>query len=252
MFFIDESGSIPKHYDPRYKYRYFVISFVHTNNPRKLENTYKRSIRKLKKEFPAFFSKLQNPKEPKASELLPFMKLFIIEKLFQSTDIKLAHMVVDNWNIEQRFREMPARSFNFLVKLILDNFPLTSQDKDHLQLKIDNRNTAIHSLKELEGYLYTEMVLKEQTVKKVSVEYLDSKKNINIQVADLFANTFYQRFRYKTINFPKYQSIKGYIDLVHPYTMEYIYTFIKQSNRLYMPFMYPPSLRKEVAASAEL
>ncbi|MEG7950574.1 hypothetical protein J0795_29745, partial [Bacillus paranthracis] len=79
MFFIDESGSIPKVCDGRYKNKFFVIGFIHTDNPRKLKSTYKRAISKLMKDFPDFFANLDNPKELKGSEALPFMKLFIFE-----------------------------------------------------------------------------------------------------------------------------------------------------------------------------
>lgn len=242
MFFIDESGSIPKFLDKRYKNRYFVIAFVHTNNPRKVKNTYKRAIRKLRSTYPDFFNKI-NSNELKGSDTPPFMKLFILDQLFKSTDIKIAHMVLDNWFIEDRFREDPTRSFNYLVKIILENFPLTQLDKDLLTLRIDNRNSALPSLRELEGYLYNELVLAKNVVNQVEVKYLESCNNYNIQVADLVANTIYQRFRYKTIKFPMYNQINGYIDYVHPYTGEYLYNFMLP--RICTPFIFPPSSTKK-------
>jgi hypothetical protein len=252
MFFIDESGSIPKYYSKKRRNRYFVISFVHTDDPNRIKNVYNRTLRKLKREFPDFFKGLTNPNEPKGSEYYPFMKLFIVGELFRLTDIKLAHMVVDNTQIEERFRVSPARSFNYLVKLVINQFPLTFNDKRRLELHIDNRNTAIQNLSELEGYLFKELVLHENRVKDVSVKYHDSKYSRPVQVADVFANIYYQRFRYMGYGFPDYKKIKSDCSLMHPYTMEFVYDQIKKSKRLEIPFMYPPYEKAQVAASVEL
>jgi hypothetical protein len=252
MFFIDESGIIPKTYPSRRKFKYFVISYVHTNNHKRLKRVYRRSLKKLKSSFPDFFDSLENPKEPKGSELHPFMKYHIVHDLLTYTDIKLGHMVVDNQKIEQRFREDASRSFNYLTKIIISNFPLTVADKKHLSLNIDNRNVAVKNLKELKGYLEAELILNENLVDKVSVQYFDSKYTTNIQVADLFANIFYQRFRYKDYNFPLYKNLMESDNLVHPYSIEYIYQYILDSGRLVIPFMYPPSEAAQVAATVQL
>jgi hypothetical protein len=252
LFFIDESGSIPKNLDKRYKNKYFVITFVHTDNPSRLENTYKHAIDILKSKFPSFFASLPNPNELKGSETPPFMKLFIIDRLLSKTDIRIAHMVVDNWEIEQRFRNIPGRSFNFLVKIIMENFSMTSNDLNKLILKIDNRNTALKGLQELEGYLYGELVLNSGIINDVKVSYLESKHNRGIQVADMISHIIYQRFRYKNIQFPKYNTISSKIDLMHPYTYEYLYQIIKP--RITTPFVYPvkSNLIREAAATFSL
>lgn len=252
MFYIDESGSIPKTLDKRYKHKYFVITFVHTDNPSKLENTYKHAIQTLRKKHAAFFASLPNPNELKGSEAHPFMKKFIIEQLIAKTDFKVGHMVVDNWEIDQRFRNIPGRSFNFLVKIIMENFSMTANDLNKLTLKIDNRNTALEGLQELEGYLYGELVLNTGVVNDVSVKYLESKHNSGIQVADMMSHIIYQRFRYKTLPFPKYADLKQENDLMHPYTYEYLYQLIR--NRITTPFVYPvkQSLIRDAAATFSL
>lgn len=252
MFFIDESGSIPKFRDTRYKNRFFVIAFVHTDDQRKVRNVYKRAIQKLKEKYPLFFASLPNPNECKGSEMPPFMKLYIIEKLLLSTDIKIAQMVVFNPEVDQRFREKPGRSFNYLIKLIVMNSSLSANDIRQLELHIDNRNTALRGLSELEGYLYNEMVLAENRVSKVKVHYHESCDNYNIQVADLMASIIYQRFRYKTMPFPDYATIHEKIDLMHPFTNEYLYNKIRP--RIVVPFIYPlrSDLQKEAAAGISL
>lgn len=237
MFFIDESGSIPKQKDARFKNKYFVVGFAHTSDSRRIKNVYKRAIGKLRSEYPSFFASLPNPKECKGSEMLPFMKFYIITKLIEQTDIQFAHMVVDTSEIDESFRSVPGRSFNFLVKIITEQFGLTIADQDHLQLKIDNRNVSLKGLTELEGYLHNTFVLENRTVKKVSVEYLESCDNYNIQVADLVANIVYQRFRYKTLSFPNYADLKQQDGLRLAYTYEYIYNAL--APRLQLKFVYP-------------
>ncbi|KRT94036.1 DUF3800 domain-containing protein [Bacillus licheniformis] len=238
MFYIDESGSIPKFFSRKYKYRFFVIAFIHTTNPRKLRSTFKRAIGRLRKDFPDFFANLPNPDELKGSDTPPFMKLFILEKLFKATDIKIAHMVVCNQKIEQRFREQPARSFNYLVSIIMKNFPLSKEDELLLNLKIDNRNSALPSLNELEGYLYSDLVLDKQITKNVEVEYLQSDLSPNIQVADMISNIIFQYYRYQGAPFPNFNQVKKETDLVYHEGCEYLYNFLKP--RLCTPFIFPP------------
>ncbi len=237
MFFIDESGSIPKVCDGRYKNKFFVIGFIHTDNPRKLKSTYKRAISKLMKDFPDFFANLDNPKELKGSEALPFMKLFIFEKLLRATDIKIGHIVVDTTAIEDRFRTNPARSFNYLINLVMKNFPFCVSDTKQLVLKIDNRNSAVKSLNELEGYLHGTLVLEEGKTNNVDVEYIQSENSINIQVADMITNTIYQKYRYDGMPFPNFSDIDQNTNKIYDETFKYLYDFL--SDRICIPFEFP-------------
>lgn len=252
MFYIDESGSIPKFVDMRHQHRYFVISFIHTENSRKVKNVYKRAIQKMKDKYPSYFANISDPNEMKGSEMPAFMKLYLFEKLFQSTDIKISHMVVNTVDIEERFRKIPGRSFNYLIKIVMKSYPLTALDKEMLALKIDNRNTKLEGLKELEGFLYNNLVLDESLVDDVSVEYMDSKDCKLIQIADIVAHTIYQRYRYKGIQFPNYRDIQWPIDRMHPYTYEYLYNTLRP--RFVLPYVYPISSKSiaEVATSIAL
>lgn len=243
MIFIDESGIIPKACPNQDNDRehYFVIAFIQTENPHQLKVTYKRILQKLRKHMPLFFDQFDNHYEIKGSALPPYMKHYIIEQLMKKTDIQIAHMVVDNRKILNRFRKDTTRSFNYLIKLVLENMPLPVSDRDCLKLVIDNRNTAVQSLKELEGYLYNELVLEKPIVSDVFVQYMDSKNSVGIQVADIFANLFYQRYRYHHRYFPRYTEewrIKQKMN-VHPATAEYMYQYVKSSGRLVRPFVHP-------------
>lgn len=248
MFYIDESGSMPKFRDQRYRNRYFVISFVQTDNHQHLKNTYKRAIRVLKRDHPNFFAGIKDPKECKASEMHPFMKEYLLRKLIAVTDMKIGHMVVNNMEIDQVFREKPGRSFNYLIKIIMENFSLSHEEMSHLHLHVDNRNTSLTGLSELEGYLYYTLVLDRKLIKNVSVRYLESCDHPNIQVADLIANVIYQRFRYKTLPLPNFDQFTRQRDLMCSYTYEYLYQLIKP--RITVPFVFPVKHTTLLEASA--
>ncbi|WP_436664243.1 DUF3800 domain-containing protein [Alicyclobacillus acidoterrestris] len=255
MFFIDESGSIPGFLSKKWKNRYFVMAFVQTQDPKKLQSVYKNSIRNLRKTFPSFFSGLDNPNELKGSEAYPFMKEYIFRQLITKTDINIAHMVVDNWNIDSAFREDPCRSFNFLTKVMLKSCRLTKSDCDHLELRIDNRNSAIKSLNSLEDYLFNELVLGKSAnrapadVKRVTVTYMDSKSSRGVQIADMVANTIYKRYRFRSAPFPHYSRVRETDTYECPETNEKLYQLLR--SRISVPYVYPPPYksRREIAAT---
>lgn len=234
---------MPTFFSKKWKHRYFVIAFVQTDNPRKVQNVYSHSLDNLKRKHPEFFRSARNPNELKGSEAAPFIKEYIFRNLLAKTDIRISHMVVDNWNIEERFRQDPIRSFNYLIKIVLKGFPLSVHDCQHLQLFIDNRNTAIKSLKSLEDYLFSEFVVGQHIhgaplpVRNVSARYLDSSKNRGIQIADMVANTIYKRYRYMTAPFD-YANLTVNSTLECPETNEYLYGLLKP--RIQQDYVFPP------------
>ena len=244
MFYIDESGIITNTipHPQNVRDHYFVICFIQTEDPKRLKAVYKRTIKKIKNCFPLLFTSLANPNEPKGSELTPIMKHFFIEQFLRLTDIRIAHMVLDNRKVMGAFRKNSTQSFNYLIKLILQNIPLTPSEKNHLILNIDNRNIALKNNKQLEDYLATELIL-QNIVSNVTVNYLDSEHAYGIRVADVFSNVIYQRFRYKDHSFPHYSNERSIFHKVslHPYSFEYIYQKISNSGRLTTPFIFPVS-----------
>lgn len=234
MYFINESGSIPTFKSRKWKNRYFVIAFVHTNNPVKLEKVHRKSLFNLNKYHPHIFSESG---ELKGSNAPPFAKDYLLRRLFQKTDISIGYIVVDNWNIKDSFREVPSRSFNYLVKMMFTSHTLGASDRSLLSLKSDNRNTAIKSLKSLEEYLFQELVLGEEVTYGVDIEYCESSENINIQVADLMANTIHQYYKFCRFSFPNHHDIQGDIDFPNPDVVSYLYGLIKP--RLFYNQVFP-------------
>lgn len=244
MFYIDESGIITNTipHPQNIRDHYFVICFIQTEDPKRLKVIYKRTLKKIKSYFPSFFTTLANPNEPKGSELTPIMKDFFIGQFLHLTDIRIAHMVLDNRKVMGVFRKNSTQSFNYLIKLVLQNTPLSSSEKNHLILNIDNRNVALRNNKQLEDYLATELIL-QNIVSDVTVNYLNSEDVYGIRIADVFSNIIYQRFRYRHLSFPHHSNTNAILHKVslHPYSFEFIYQKIVRSGRLTTPFIFPVS-----------
>lgn len=225
MYFIDESGSIPTFRSRKWKNRYFVIAFVHTNDYQQLKKIYKQYLGNVKKYFPQY---IEQTGELKGSSAPPFIKEYLITRLLDKTDINIGYIIADNWSTKDVFRQIPERSYNYLVKLVLNSHVMGSQDKAMLTLKVDNRNSAIKSLNSLEEYLYQELVLGEEKTYGVDVEFCLSQNNYGVQVADLFANTILQYYRYHTIKFPRYDTITERIDIPNPNVISQLYSLFEQ------------------------
>ena len=91
-------------------------------------------------------------------------------------------------------------AYNFFVKnlfkyLFKCNIPIL-QTND-IELRVDNRNTSVKSLKDLETFLQWEFELMDLEVK---VKYLDSKDNRDIQMADYVANLVWKKYNYENEN----------------------------------------------------
>ena len=240
MYFIDESGSITKKNSLRSNNRYFVICFVHTDDPVHFRKVYKKAVGNLKKHHSEFFKKLKNPNELKGTEAAPFMKHYIFEQLIKKTDIKIHYIVVDNFNdnLRPEFRAHPNRSFNYLIKLIMENCSLTTSEKNKLNLEIDNRNSALKSLKSLEDYLYTDLTIHKRKTNNVSIQYVDSSTSYGVQAADLLANTYYQYLMSRNNDFPSFKELTQSTNLSYPETSSTLISLLKP--KICLEYIFPP------------
>lgn len=62
---------------------------------------------------------------------------------------------------------------------------------NEIELRVDNRNTSVKTLKDLETFLQWEFELMDLDVK---VKYLDSKDNRDVQMADYVANLVWRKY----------------------------------------------------------
>ncbi|MGX7106139.1 DUF3800 domain-containing protein [Globicatella sanguinis] len=187
--YIDESGSITTSNAKRN--RYFIMSFVHTNEPYKVI----REFRRAKIEFLKIHSDIQLDikKEIKGSEMTFGMKKHIFEHLKSKTDVSFHFMVIDNQNLKTNLREKPSISFNYFISLAVKKIRNNVRDNDRdLFLLIDERNQSVGSLNSLSEYLQIELSIKTNHYDKIKVNYKDSKTKDLIQIADIFSNTIYR------------------------------------------------------------
>jgi len=234
VYYVDESGSIPSFKSKKWKNRYFLIAFVHTEDKEGLKKVHNRSLKNVRKYYPHLFDENN---ELKASVAPPFIKEYLLRRIIDKTDAHFGYMIVDNWNIKERFRKYKSRSFNYLIKLVMISHDLCDNCSNYLVLNIDNRNSKITSLSELEGHLFDELVLSRYLTNDINVNYLQSHETTNVQVADLIANTIYQYYRYKGVKFKINNLTKGSDDHC-PQSYKHLFRLIQDRFFFYQEFPF--------------
>lgn len=189
MIYIDESGSITTSKDK--KKRYFVISVVETEDPKKVSRVFRRAKKTYIKNHPSL-SGLDYRYEIKGSEMPLKMKSFIYKELINKTDLKLHYVVIDNWHLKKQLHDDVEICFNFVLCNYFEQ--LCKKDRHNiLDIRLDERNCAVGSTNTLGSYLKTELYVKKELVEKFKeCDYLVSENEDLIQIADLLANTVYR------------------------------------------------------------
>lgn len=216
--YIDESGSI--HPTSQKLNRYFVIGIVIPKDSKKLKRVYKTFIRKnidTLKELDVE-GKMFN-QEGKFIELKGYsmdkpMKLNFINFFCQNDLLEVRYIILDNNLLDERFIKNKARTFNYLLKIFLINSIKKKYIKDNeIFLQIDERNVKTDSKYSLEDYLNQELLLNDNLIDNVQVQYFDSSQNCFIQIADVFSNIMYSNLITKSSYQKELQQLKrnGYI-----------------------------------------
>lgn len=197
--YIDESGSITKIRNSHN--RFFVLSLVETEDPKKVA----RIFRRAKQSYIA-----QNPdcgfsvkEEIKGSAMSNEMKTHIFNALRNSTDIKVHYIIFDNWNAVERLKLKPSIAFNYLMFLKMCSIFRGREKGIELELKLDNRNCSVYGLNSLQEYLEIEFCLKNDKCSYIEVKYHESDQKELIQIADIFSNTLFKVCKYHNANHPK-------------------------------------------------
>ena len=216
--YIDESGSI--HPTSQKLNRYFVIGIVIPKGSKKLKRVYKTFIRKnidALKELDVegkMFNQEGNFIELKGSSMDKPMKLNFINFFCQNNLLEVRYIILDNNLLDERFIKNKARTFNYLLKIFLINSIKKKYIKDkEIFLQIDERNVKTESKYSLEDYLNQELLLNDNLIDNVQVQYFDSSQNCFIQIADVFSNIMYSNLITKGSYQKELQQLKqnGYI-----------------------------------------
>jgi len=183
---LDESGAIHLKND-----RYFVIAGYVTTQLHKIRSVHKKLEKQIKDE-----NNINMSRELKASFLRPKNKARFINELCATNALVPVSIIVDKEVLRKRNIEENV-AYNMLVKNLL-KFLLTYKSDlfptKNITLLLDNRSIKIKYQNELETYLDWE--IGEIFARDFKVEYKNSAKAREIQVADYLANVIYGRYNY--------------------------------------------------------
>lgn len=209
--YIDESGSINNH-SPHNKY--FIIAMILVHDREELARAYKRFVsanyddlyildqdkrdKNSGKLLKAGGKMFYNGKfrELKGAQFDKEMKHRFVEFFSKKHQFDIYYIKMDNEQMPYRFFDHTARTFNYIIRLAIDDFIKNGKmpDEDcHLQL--DERNEKADSRSFLENYLNTELTLSGAAFGEFSVSYFDSADNRFVQIADIFANLYYSQLQ---------------------------------------------------------
>lgn len=185
---LDESGAMHLKNE-----RYFVIAGFMTRELHKVTSAHKRieEIVKERKGIP-----IHEKVELKSSKINDSQQALFLNELYVLSGVIPIAIVIDKDNLS-KFNASENVAYNFFVKNLLKylfrcNVPLLQTNE--IELRVDNRNTSVKTLKDLETFLQWEFELMDLEVK---VKYLDSKNNSDAQMADYVANFFWKVYNGK-------------------------------------------------------
>ena len=188
---LDESGAMHLKNE-----RYFVIAGFMTRELHKVTSTHKRieEIVKERKNIP-----LEKKVELKSSKINDSQQALFLNGLYELSGVVPIAIVVDKDNLS-KFGASENVAYNFFVKNLLKylfkcHIPILQTNE--IELRVDNRNTSVKNLKDLETFLQWEFELMDLEVK---VKYLDSKDNRDIQMADYVANLVWKKYNQEKEN----------------------------------------------------
>ncbi len=182
---LDESGAMHLKNE-----RYFVIAGFITRELHKVTSTHKKMEEIVKKRKNI---SLTQKIELKSSKINDSQQALFLNELYGLSGVIPIAIVIDKDNLS-KFGASENVAYNFFVKNLLKylfrcNLPILKTHE--IELRVDNRNTSVKTLRDLETFLQWEFELKDL---EVEVKYLDSKDNRDIQMADYVANLVWKKY----------------------------------------------------------
>lgn len=182
---LDESGAMHLKTE-----RYFIIAGFITRELHKVTSIHKKTEAEVKrrKNIP-----INEKIELKSSRINDSQQALFLNELYSLSDVIPIAIVVDKDNLKE-FGASENVAYNFFVKTLLKylfkcNIPILQNT--NIELRVDNRNTSVKNLKDLETFLQWEFELLDL---EVEVKYLDSKDNRDVQMADYVANLVWKKY----------------------------------------------------------
>lgn len=180
--YIDEAYNLA----PNAKHQLIVIGGFGTSDPKKIAKAYKK-IRKFN------LTKRQYQLETKSSDRVAIKKL--IPKLFKALvglDIVIYAIRQDKKFIPYKYFEEDKLNYeklylDLLIKLIRDEWDLKKHD--NISIMADYFHTKTNMPEKILNVLK-----RKYPNKKFGIQFADSQKDINLQIADLIVGSFYKSF----------------------------------------------------------
>lgn len=130
--------------------------------------------------------------ELKSSRINDSQQALFLNELYSLPDVVPIAIIVDKENLK-KFGASENVAYNFFVKTLLKylfrcNLPILQTNQ--IELRVDNRNNSVKTLKDLETFLQWEFELMDL---EFNVKYLNSKNNRDIQMADYVTNMIWKK-----------------------------------------------------------
>jgi len=181
QIFIDESGNLGK------SGRFFVISALAPNNPKRIKNIIKRCCVKFRK--PEVLDEIKG-------KILTFSrKQEILQKLNKKDDFQCHYVVADKKYLYPELLADNNICFNYLASHLLK--PILKGANENIQIIMDNRSMKVASKNFLKDYIKLKCLTRWEVSNKISFEYRDSKDVKNLQAIHLIANVVYGKYTYE-------------------------------------------------------
>jgi hypothetical protein len=181
QIFVDESGNLGT------KGRFFVITALIPQNPKRLKNIIKSSCVK-------FGSNGTPLEEIKGCKLDFTQKQDIFQRFGSKDDFSCSYIVADKKHLNSKVFNDKNLCYNYLANYLFK--PIIKGASEDIEVILDNHTTKVASVNSLEDYIkiksWTEWGFKNE----IAFCYKDSKDCKNLQAVDLMSNAIYQRYDY--------------------------------------------------------
>lgn len=199
---LDESGAMHLKNE-----RYFIIGGFITKELHRVTSIHKRIEKeiKMKNEIP-----LHTKIELKSSKIKFYEQVYFLNALYEIKGVIPVAIIIDKDNLT-KLEASENVAYNFFVKNLIKYLfkcHLNVLNTKDIELRVDNRNTSVKTLKDLETFLEWEFNQKDV---HITVRYLDSKDNRDVQMADYVANLFWKKYNSTKYKFFYPKLTKTYI-----------------------------------------
>lgn len=209
--YIDESGNI----DFRKNEKYFVVCAL-------VVNSFNGGcLSKIIKQIIYEKSKTDKVEELHANKMSRLEKIKFYDSVI-NVDYLINYIAIDKEYVNKNIFKNKNACFNYFVYLLILD-AINDFNIINLYITIDNRNIEHASENSLEEYLNVELLKIGLYDKNIKIRYLDSRKDKNLQAADIFSNAIYAKFHFENECMYSYFANKISKGFVFPTEIDNIY-----------------------------